>query len=77
MHKDRLRYPAGFAVRQLGKCHTEILVEAGKSLDLEVAIVASNTLMKDMLITKAVGRISVIQNNVRGIVRGIVSSCML
>ena len=35
-----------FSVGELGKCHAEILVEAGKLFDLEVAIVAIDTLMK-------------------------------
>ncbi len=43
-----LRYPAGSPGRQLGKGHTEILVETGKLLDLEVAIVATDALMKNM-----------------------------
>jgi len=37
-----------FAISQLGKSHTEIMVEAGKLLDLEIAIVAIDALMKNM-----------------------------
>ena len=43
-----LDVPQALPVGQLGKGHTEILVEAGKLLDLEVAAVAIDTLMKNM-----------------------------
>ena len=40
--------PQALPIGQLGKGHTEILVEAGKLLDLEVATVATDALMKNM-----------------------------
>jgi hypothetical protein len=40
--------PEAFPVGQFSKGHTEVMVEAGKLLDLEVAIVAIYALMKDV-----------------------------
>jgi len=40
--------PQALAIGQLGEGHTEILVETGKLFDLEVAVVTSDTLMKDV-----------------------------
>ncbi len=40
--------PQALAIGQLGEGHTEVLAEAGKLLDLEVAIVAIDTLMKNV-----------------------------
>lgn len=37
-----------FAIGKLGEGHTQILAEAGKLPDLEVAIIASDTLVKDV-----------------------------
>jgi hypothetical protein len=40
--------PEAFAVGQLSEGHAEVMVEAGKLFDLEVAIVAFYALMKGM-----------------------------
>jgi hypothetical protein len=40
--------PQTLAVRQLSKCHTEVLVEAGEILHLEVAIVPVDAFVKNM-----------------------------
>jgi hypothetical protein len=40
--------PKAFPVRHLGEGHAEILVETGEFLDLEVAAISIDALMKDM-----------------------------
>ena len=40
--------PQTFAVRQLSKCHAEVLVEASEILHLEVAIVPVDAFVKNM-----------------------------
>jgi len=37
-----------FAISKLGEGHAQVLVEAGKLLDLEVAVITIDTLMKDV-----------------------------